>query len=79
MRKLTKHEKDTLSNIFDELCKCELFIGKYDARHGKEEFMYGIETVMETLADMISTKKADEFCKLFTENMITSEERSKLK
>lgn len=32
MRELTKHEKATLKNIFEELKKCELFIGKYDAK-----------------------------------------------
>lgn len=75
MRKLTKREKETLSNIFNELCKCELFIGKYDAKHGNEHFMYGISTVMECLANMISNEMYDAFNDMFTKNMIESEKK----
>ena len=28
----------------------EMFVGKYDAKNGKPEFMYGIFTVMEWIA-----------------------------
>lgn len=75
MRKLTRHEKSILSNIFEELCKCNMFIGEYDAKNGNIDFMYGVGTVMETLACMISGKKADEFSTQFFENMENSEKR----
>jgi hypothetical protein len=76
MRELTKHEKATLKNIFEELKKCELFVGKYDAKNGDEQFMYGISTIMECLAYMIDEKYGDDFSKEFIENMLTSEEKA---
>lgn len=76
MRKLTKHEKTTLKNIFEELKTCELFTGKYDARNGNEHYMYGISAVMECLAYMIDEKYGDDFSQEFNENMLTSEEKA---
>lgn len=76
MRELTKHERETLENIFAELRKCDLFIGKYDAKNGNEQYMYGVSTVMECLAYMISEKNGDNFSKEFIENMLTSEEKA---
>lgn len=76
MRELTKHEKATLKNIFEELKNCELFVGKYDAEHGDEQFMYGISSVMECLAYMIDGKYGDDFSHEFNENMLTSEEKA---
>lgn len=76
MRKLTKHEKTTLKNIFEELKTCELLTGKYDAKNGNEHYMYGISAVMECLAYMIDEKYGDDFSKEFIENMLTSEEKA---
>ena len=76
MRELTKHEKETLKNIFEELKKCGLFVGKYDAKNGDENFMYGICSVMESLAYMIDEKYGNDFCHDFCENMLTSEEKA---
>lgn len=76
MRELTKHEKATLKNIFKELKKCDLFIGKYDAKHGDENFMYGVSAVMESLAYMISEKYGNDFSQDFVKNMLTSEEKA---
>ena len=78
MRELTKHEKETLKNIFEELKKCELFIGKYDARNGDKNFMYGVSSVMECLAYMIDGKYGDDFSKEFIENILTSEEKANI-
>ena len=75
MRELTKPEKATLKNIFEELKKCDLFVGKYDARRGNENFMFGISSVMECLAYMIDEKYGDDFSHEFNENMLTSEEK----
>lgn len=76
MRELTKHEKATLKNIFEELKKCGLFVGKYDARNGNEHFMYGVSAVMECLAYMIDNEYGDNFSREFIENMLTSEEKT---
>ena len=78
MRELTKHEKAILKNIFKELKKCGLFVGKYDAKHGNEHYMYGINSVMECLAYMIDEKYGDNFSKEFVENMLTSEEKANI-
>ena len=75
MRELTNEEKEVLRGIFTELEKCEIFTGKYDAKHGNENFMYGINTVMEVLAYMVSDKFGEEFCEKFINNMIESEEK----
>lgn len=76
MRELTRHERKTLKNIFEELKKCNLFVGKYDARNGDEHFMYGVSSVMECLAYMIDEKYANDFSHEFFENMLTSEEKA---
>ena len=36
--------------VYNDLRKVNLFRGVYDARHGDEHFMYGIQTVMEIVA-----------------------------
>lgn len=76
MRELTKHEKATLENIFEELKKCDLFIGKYDAKNGNKHYMYGVNSVMECLAYMIDEKYGNDFSHEFFENMLTSEEEA---
>ena len=74
MRELTKHEKATLKNIFEELKKCDLFVGNYDAKNGNKDFMYGVNSVMDCLAYMIDEKYGNAFSHEFFENMLTSEE-----
>ena len=59
--------------VFKDLCKCNLFIGKYDSRNSKSDFMYGISTVMENIAYSISDKIGDKFSDNFIKNMIASE------
>lgn len=78
MRKLTNHEKLTLVNILDDLVNCETYVGKYDAKFGSQEFMYGIENVLETLFGLVDRELAYEFSKIFFENMIASEEMERL-
>lgn len=36
--------------VLDKLKECDLFYGRYDAKHGNEHFMYGVSTVMEAIA-----------------------------
>ena len=75
MKKLTKIEKIALAKVFMNLCECGLFVGKYDARNGNKDFMYGIETVMENLACMISDRVYDTYNDVFLKNMINSEKK----
>lgn len=68
---MTKQEAYKI--VFEDLIKNRMFCGYYDAKNGNEHFMYGIETVMETIAYQISDKTVDLFNDLFYENMEKSE------
>ena len=50
-------------------------VGKYDAKNGNKEFMYGISTVMEWIAYRASEKQGEEFSAMFLDNMIDSQEK----
>lgn len=49
-----------------------MFTGKYDAKHGSKEFMYGIGTVMEFIASKVSEETYDTFNNIFTKNLVES-------
>ena len=59
--------------VYNELVECNLFTGRYDAKHGDDAYMYGIATVMEFIADKAGY--LDEFQQMFDYNMRESEER----
>lgn len=60
--------------VLDDLMQCDLFRGKYDAKHGaSEHYMYGISTVMEAIAYRVSEETGDAFSDMFIANMIKSE------
>lgn len=61
--------------VFNDLKKCGLFMGTYDAKNGNEHFMYGIETIMESIAYAISDETGDKFNTKFLKNMIESEKK----
>lgn len=61
--------------VFDELTRINLFIGKYDAKYGDENVMYGISTVMEYIAKQIDEKVHQNFENEFIKNMIKSENK----
>lgn len=60
--------------VYNELTKLRMFTGIYDAKHGDEHFMYGIQTVMEVIAERCN--KQDEFNEMFAKNVIKSEEKA---
>ena len=60
--------------VLNELKKCELFVGKYDAKNGNEHFMNGIACVMESIAYHAGEDIGDEFSDEFTRNLIASED-----
>lgn len=64
---------NTIKELIEEMSSCDLFIGKYDAKHGNEYYMYGVSAVMEYLAYRVSGEYGDEFSKMFTKNMLDSE------
>lgn len=68
-------EKEAFEFVLNELKKCGLFTGKYDARNGDEHFMYGVACVMESIAYHVSDDVGDAFSELFTKNMTESEEK----
>lgn len=60
--------------VYDDLCKINLFCGTYDATNKQVQYMLGIETVMEVIANRgYGDDFADEFAYKFDNNM----ERSK--
>lgn len=62
--------------VYEELTSsdgCQLFRGIYDARNGKEDYMYGISTVMEYIANQVSEQTCEEFQEMFYDNMRESE------
>ena len=66
--------------VYDNLTKpsaCGLFVGKYDAKNGNENFMNGIWTLMEYIAYKVSEKNGDKFNELFLDNLEKSEQKAK--
>lgn len=54
------------------------FVGRYDAEHGKKEFMAGIQTVMEYIIyNAYDSNEAGEFSDKFIKNMIDCREKYK--
>ena len=67
--------EEIIKDLIEEMSKCGLFIGKYDAKNGNENFMYGINAVMEYLAYEVSREYGDNFSDMFIKNMIDSENK----
>ena len=61
--------------VFNDLCKSRLFEGIYDATNGNEQFMSGVETVMEVIAQRgYNEGFAEHFAEVFAYNMERSKE-----
>ena len=67
--------EDMIKDLIEKMSNCGLFIGKYDAKNGNENFMHGINTVMEYLAYEVSEEYGDNFSDMFTKNMLDSENK----
>ena len=76
MRKFNTNEKAVLKGIIEEIREISMFNGRYDAKNGKKDFMYGILSVMECLAYMVSDKYGDSFSDTFLQNLIDSEQKA---
>lgn len=68
---LTKAYKMVFEDMVNS--KCGLWVGKYDAKHGRKDFMFGIGTVMEYIAYQVSEKEGQRFLVKFANNMVESE------
>lgn len=66
-------KKDAAQLVLDELMQVPLFCGKYDGKNGNEHFMYGVCTVIENIAYMVSEECHDKFETKFLRNMQESE------
>lgn len=59
---------------YRELSKCSMYAGHYSGSPTAERFMYGVATVMESIAYFAGGNKlADKYSSLFTKNMVNSE------
>lgn len=64
--------------VLQELTKCDLFCGKYDAKNGKESYMNGVGCVMEAIAGHVSDEVYEAFSDMFLHNLLASEDKAKV-
>lgn len=71
---MTNTVKEAYRIVFNDMMNsdCGLLVGRYDAKHGKEEYMFGVNTVMEWIAYRVSEAQGDNFSELFIKNMVES-------
>ena len=63
--------------VYNDMVKCGgLFVGRFDAKNGSKDFMYGIGTIMEFIALNADEQTYDEFEKLWLENFEKSLDKS---
>lgn len=67
--------KEEIRQLVLEMMECPMFRGEYDAKHGNESFMYGIATVMESLAMLVDDTFYQEVSDVFIHNMVKSQEK----
>ena len=67
--------KEEIRHLVSEMMECPMFRGEYDAKNGSESFMYGIATVMESLARLVDDTFYQEVSDVFTHNMVKSQEK----
>ena len=54
-----------------------LFLGRFDAKNGKSEFMYGIATLIDFISYESSEADYDDFQKIWSENFQKSIDKAK--
>lgn len=65
--------KEEYRHVLADLLQVRMFTGVYDAEHGDEHFMHGINTVMTYIANQVSDGTCDDVEDLFFTNMIVSQ------
>lgn len=68
-------KRDAYKIVYDDLCKCNMFTGIYDAKNGNEHYMFGIGTVMEAIATGVDEETWEDFLDIFYHNMGESEKK----
>ena len=76
MTALNTKERKVIKRVINGMTECGMFCGRYDAKNGSAEFMYGIATVMEYLAYLVDDDYGADFEATFLKNMIKSEKKS---
>ena len=77
MLELNKEEKAVLKKILSDTMEgCAVFRGEYDAKNGKEDFMYGVGSLLEYLAYSVSNHFGKKVENKFIKNMIKSEKKT---
>lgn len=69
--------KEEVRDLVLEMMECPLFRGVYDAKHGKESFMFGVSTVMEYLAAKVDEDFYQKVSDIFAKNMLRSLDKAR--
>lgn len=72
---MTAEKERAYKTVYNDLMRCGLFAGRYDAKNGNEHFMYGVLTVMDVIAK--GAGQLDEYERLSMHNMLESEEKAR--
>lgn len=73
MLRLTKEEKEMLRKIVEEMMEdCAILRGKYDAKNGSQDFMFGVALVMDYLSYSVSDDFGAKNEIIFIRNMTKS-------
>ena len=72
------NKREAFDIVFHELIKIPMFTGIYDAKNGGEDFMYGIQLVMERIAYELDDNESllDSFSDFFTHNIVVSQAKA---
>lgn len=70
--------KEAYRIVLNDMLNSErgMLVGRYDARNGNPQFMYGVNMVMEWITYRISDEVGDDFSQMFVKNMIESEKNA---
>lgn len=67
---MPQEARDVIKNVIEALEETSsMFVGIHDKINGSDEFMYGIMTVMCSLAYSVSEEYGEDFSRKFIENM----------
>ena len=65
--------------VYNDLKEVPMFMGKYDAVHGKNDFMFGICTVMEYITSKINEPTYEDFSTAWVNNVLDSQAKANRK
>ncbi len=71
---MSEELRECYKKVFYDMRKVPLFSGIYDAENSSEEFMHGICTVMEYIANSISMDNGQKFSDVFSKMMSFSQD-----